>query len=64
LSVCYIAFYIKIQRASNLGMRELDLLIGTYAKEKLKGFTNEELVKFNTDVLIHETPTLSKYLVG
>lgn len=47
-----------------MGMRELDLLLGTFAKEKLKTFTKDDLVQFNKDVLILETPTLNKILLG
>ncbi|KAL4475213.1 hypothetical protein ABPG72_018870 [Tetrahymena utriculariae] len=51
-------------RASNMGMRELDLLLGTFAKDKLKSFSKDELVQFNKDVLILETPVLNKILLG
>ncbi|EGR29992.1 hypothetical protein IMG5_144660 [Ichthyophthirius multifiliis] len=45
-------------------MRELDLLISSYAKQNLKNFTYDECIKFNEDVLLHETPQLNKYLLG
>eukprot|EP01017_Pseudomicrothorax_dubius_P036331 TRINITY_DN5195_c0_g1_i2.p1 TRINITY_DN5195_c0_g1~~TRINITY_DN5195_c0_g1_i2.p1 ORF type:complete len:138 (+),score=26.82 TRINITY_DN5195_c0_g1_i2:100-513(+) len=52
-----------IWRSSNLGMLELDLLVGTWAKKNIEGFSLEECRKYEEDVLAIETPDLYKYLV-
>ena len=53
-----------LYRSKNLGMRELDLLIGTWAEHNLQSLTEGELQEFHSEVLKHETPDLVKKLMG
>jgi succinate dehydrogenase flavin-adding protein (antitoxin of CptAB toxin-antitoxin module) len=43
-------------RAKNLGVRELDLIVGTWAKHNLPNYSQPQLLQFNQQVLLHETP--------
>ena len=51
-------------RANNLGVRELDLVIGHWAHTYLPKFGHSELLRFHTEVLQHETPELLKKVLG
>lgn len=51
-------------RAKNLGVRELDLIVGTWAKHNLPNYSHPQLMKFNEQVLLHETPELLKKILG
>lgn len=42
-----------IFRAKNLGMRELDLIVGTWASRTLPGYSIGELQAFNEQILQH-----------
>lgn len=51
-------------RSKNLGVRELDLIIGTWAKHNLPHYSHPQLLRFNQEVLHHETPELLKKILG
>lgn len=53
-----------IFRSKNLGMKELDLLVGNWAKLNVPKLNYEELHQFNAEVLSKETPDLNKTLLG
>ena len=50
-------------RSNNLGMKELDLLVGRWAEIHLPGMTYEQLQEYNERVLTVETPDLYKNLL-
>mmetsp|Transcript_34711 Transcript_34711/g.83872 ORF Transcript_34711/g.83872 Transcript_34711/m.83872 type:complete len:131 (+) Transcript_34711:54-446(+) len=50
-------------RAKQRGWLELDLLIGTFAKERLSNFSDAELTMFE-EVLELENPDMNKWLTG
>lgn len=43
-------------RARNLGMKELDLIVGSWATRFVPGLNKEQLTEFNKQVLQQETP--------
>lgn len=49
-------------RARNLGMKEMDILIGTWTRENLKNCSLEEALQFERDILTIETPDLFKLI--
>jgi antitoxin CptB len=51
-------------RSKNLGVRELDLLVGAWASRNLRGLSEAQLHAFNEQVLRHETPDLLKKMLG
>jgi antitoxin CptB len=51
-------------RSKHLGVRELDLLVGTWADRNVHNLSETELYAFNTQVLKHETPDLLKKVLG
>jgi succinate dehydrogenase flavin-adding protein (antitoxin of CptAB toxin-antitoxin module) len=53
-----------LYRAKNLGIKELDLIIGSWATKYINTLTHEELLQFNDDVLMQETPDLQKKVLG
>ena len=53
-----------LYRSRNLGMRELDLLIGTWAEHHIYNLSEPQLQEFHSQVLKHETPDLVKKLMG
>ena len=53
-----------IFRASHLGMRELDLIVGAWAKRHLPNYGSDQLQAFNQQILQHETPELLKKILG
>lgn len=50
-------------RSKNLGMKELDLLVGRWATLNFPKMNYEELQQFNQEVLSKETPDLNKMLL-
>lgn len=50
-------------RSKNLGVKELDLLVGNWAKKNLQSMNDLELKQFNEEVLMKETPDLTKMLL-
>ena len=50
-------------RANNLGMKQLDILVGRWANINTPKMTHEELIDFNDSVLTAETPDLYKALL-
>jgi succinate dehydrogenase flavin-adding protein (antitoxin of CptAB toxin-antitoxin module) len=53
-----------IFRSKNLGMKELDLLIGKWAESNVQSLKEDELLRFESEVLHLETPDLYKMLTG
>lgn len=51
-----------IFRSKNLGMKELDLLIGSWAVRNLKKLSREELQRYEYEIIQMETPDLHKIL--
>ena len=51
-------------RAKNLGVKQLDLIVGSWATKNLKNFNYDQLKKFNDEILMQETPDLTKKLLG
>jgi succinate dehydrogenase flavin-adding protein (antitoxin of CptAB toxin-antitoxin module) len=51
-------------RSKNLGVRELDLIVGTWAKYNIPNYSHQQLLQFNQEVLHHETPDLLKKILG
>lgn len=49
-------------RSKNLGMKELDLLIGTWAQRNLKTLERNELIRYEEEIIQMETPDLHKIL--
>jgi succinate dehydrogenase flavin-adding protein (antitoxin of CptAB toxin-antitoxin module) len=45
-------------------MKELDLIVGSWAVHNAPQMSRDELLKFNKEVLQHETPELLKKLLG
>lgn len=52
-----------IYRSSNLGMLELDLLVGTWAKQYLPKMNIEECQRYEREIISIETPDLHKVLL-
>lgn len=40
-----------LYRAKNLGMKELDLIVGSWAAKNVQALNKEELLEFNKQVL-------------
>ena len=53
-----------IYRSHNLGMLELDIIVGKWAKEHVPSFTEEECKNYASEVLSMETPTLYSVFLG
>ena len=53
-----------LYRAKNLGVKELDLIVGSWAVNHVKKMSKEDLIAFNDEVLQQETPDLVKKLLG
>lgn len=53
-----------LYRAKNLGVKELDLIVGSWAKNYVHTLNMEELNKFNSQVIQKETPDLLRKLLG
>lgn len=51
-------------RARNLGMKELDLIVGSWAVRYVPELDKEQLLEFNKQVLQQETPELIRKLLG
>lgn len=51
-----------IFRSRNLGMKELDLLVGTWAAKHVPDLSYSECIRFEEEVLHMETPDLSQFL--
>jgi succinate dehydrogenase flavin-adding protein (antitoxin of CptAB toxin-antitoxin module) len=51
-------------RANNMGMKELDLLVGKFADLHLGQMGREQLLRFNLEVLAPETPEVYKMVMG
>lgn len=45
-------------------MRELDLIVGAWAKQRLPTYGSEQLEAFDQQILKHETPDLLKKIYG
>jgi succinate dehydrogenase flavin-adding protein (antitoxin of CptAB toxin-antitoxin module) len=45
-------------------MKELDLIVGSWASSNAQHMSRDELLQFNKEVLQHETPELLKKLLG
>jgi len=52
-----------VWRSGNLGMLEMDYLIGKYAQTRLTDLSYTELEKYESDVLTIETPDLNKLVM-
>jgi succinate dehydrogenase flavin-adding protein (antitoxin of CptAB toxin-antitoxin module) len=50
-------------RAGNLGMKELDLAVGVYAKRYLRSFPVDECQRFESEILKMNTPDLWKMVL-
>jgi succinate dehydrogenase flavin-adding protein (antitoxin of CptAB toxin-antitoxin module) len=53
-----------IYRCSNLGMLELDLIIGSWARKRIPTLDHSELLKFNEEILSLETPEIYARVLG
>lgn len=53
-----------LYRAKNLGMKELDLIVGSWATNNIHTLNKDELLEFNKQVLQQETPQLIRKLLG
>ena len=53
-----------LYRAKNLGVKELDLIVGSWATHFVQSLQKEELIAFNREILQQETPDLVKKLLG
>lgn len=51
-----------VYRSKNLGMKELDLLIGTWAEVNLKTLDRDQLNRYEEEIIQMETPDLHKIL--
>ena len=45
-----------LYRAKNLGVKELDLIVGSWAQNYIKEMNEKDLLLFNKQVLQQETP--------
>lgn len=45
-------------------MLELDIVVGSWAKQHIPSLNYEECLKFNKEILQMETPVLTKYIIG
>lgn len=52
-----------IFRADHRGTKEMDILLGTFAKQNVPSFTEEELNEFDT-LLSHNDPDLYNWITG
>lgn len=53
-----------LYRARNLGMKQLDLIVGSWATYNVDKMNKDQLMNFNKEVLLQETPDLMKKLMG
>ena len=53
-----------LYRAKNLGVKELDLIVGSWATHQIHSLGKKELIQFNNEILQQETPDLLKKLLG
>lgn len=53
-----------IFRCSNLGMLELDLILGSWARKRIPNLNHSELFKFNEEILSLETPEIYLKVLG
>lgn len=53
-----------LYRAKNLGMKQLDLIVGSWATHNVNKLNKEQLLNFNKEVLQQETPDLIRKLLG
>ena len=53
-----------VYRSKNLGMKELDILVGKWALANVDRLDKKELERFEEEVLYIETPDLYKCLTG
>jgi succinate dehydrogenase flavin-adding protein (antitoxin of CptAB toxin-antitoxin module) len=53
-----------LYRSKNLGVKELDLIVGSWALNFLKTLNYDQLVQYNKEVIQQETPDLTKKLLG
>ncbi len=53
-----------LYRAKNLGMKQLDLIVGSWATHNVHKLNKEQLLNFNREVLQQETPDLIRKLLG
>jgi len=53
-----------IFRSNHLGIKELDLIVGTWADHNIPNLSQTQLLDFNNQVLKHETPDLLKKVLG
>ena len=51
-------------RSKNLGVKELDLIVGSWAVNFLKNLNKDQLLEYNQQVINQETPDLTKKLLG
>ncbi len=52
-----------IFRADHRGTKEMDILLGTFAKQNVPDFSEEELTEFDT-LLSHNDPDLYNWITG
>lgn len=53
-----------LYRSKNMGLKEIDLIVGSWAQNHIHSLNLEELQKFNKEVLQKETPDLLRKLLG
>ena len=53
-----------IYRSGNLGMLELDIVIGKWAQQNIPNFTLEECKQYANEVISKETPDLYRLILG
>lgn len=53
-----------IFRSGNLGMLELDLVVGSWAREKIPTMDRQECLDYNKEVLELETPNIYRKILG
>ncbi|CAM6005790.1 unnamed protein product [Sphagnum balticum] len=53
-----------LYRSKNLGVKELDLIIGSWATHNLKTLSQDQLLEYHQEVLQQETPDLWKKVLG
>lgn len=51
-------------RSGNLGMLELDIVVGRWAKKHVPEFSHEECAQYANEVLARETPDLYRLILG
>lgn len=53
-----------IYRSSNLGMLELDIVIGRWAKQNIPNLSTDQCRQYAEEVLSNETPDLYRMILG